>query len=81
MPGEYVDVLVEFIPSTVKVYDYSLAVNVLGVGDMLLSTPITAECIVAPAKLLNREVQFGECFLRCTPTQLFLPTSSVLAQN
>jgi len=31
---------------------------------MLLSTPITAECIVAPAKILNREIQYGECFLR-----------------
>ena len=63
-PGEQVELQIEFIPCTVKVYDYSLAIDVLGVGDMLLCTPITAECIVGPLQLINRQVSLGECFLR-----------------
>lgn len=63
-PGESMDILLEFIPSTVKVYDYSLAVDVLGVGDILLSIPISAECIVSTVRLASRELDFGDCFLR-----------------
>jgi hypothetical protein len=63
---ESVEVLIEFIPTTVKVYDYSLAVDVLGVGDILLSIPITAECIISTIKLdlPLRELDFGDCFIR-----------------
>jgi hydrocephalus-inducing protein len=65
-PKESVEVLVEFIPTTVKVYDYSLGVDVLGVGDLLLSVPITAECVVSTVKLdlPLRELEFGDCFIR-----------------
>ena len=63
-PGESMDILLEFIPSTVKVYDYSLAVDVLGVGDILLSIPISAECIVSTVRMATREIDFGDCFLR-----------------
>ena len=63
---ESVEVLIEFIPTTVKVYDYSLAVDVLGVGDILLSIPITAECVISTVKLdlPLRELDFGDCFIR-----------------
>lgn len=65
-PKESTEVLVEFIPTTVKTYDYSLAVDVLGVGDVLLSIPITAECIISAIKvdLPSRELEFGNVFLR-----------------
>ena len=65
-PRESVEVLVEFIPGTVKEYDYSLAVDVLGVGEMLLSVPITATCIISTVKLEipTREIDFGDCFIR-----------------
>ena len=63
-PGEHVDVVLEFIPNTVKIYDYSLAVDVFGVGDILLSIPITAECIVSSVRLSSKEIEFKECFLR-----------------
>jgi hypothetical protein len=62
--GDGIDVVVEFIPSTVKVFDYALAVDVLGVGDCLLSIPVTAECVISPLKLAAREVPFGSCFIR-----------------
>eukprot|EP01033_Poteriospumella_lacustris_P008315 gene8315-5998_t len=65
-PKESVEVLVDFIPTTVKVYDYSLAVDVLGVGDMLLSIPVSAECVISAIQvdLPNRELDFGDVFIR-----------------
>ena len=35
-----------------------------GVGEMLLSVPITADCSVSSLKLTAREIPFGECFIR-----------------
>ncbi len=64
MPGQHMDILLEFIPASVKIYDYSLVVDVLGVGDVLLSVPISAECVVSPVVLEEREIDFGECFIR-----------------
>ena len=42
------------IPGTVKHYDYMLSVDVLGVGDCLLSIPVLAECVISPLKLGTR---------------------------
>jgi len=72
VPGEFVDVVIEFIPNQVKVYDYSLAVDVYGVGDMLLSTPIHAECIVGNIQLAKRDIHYGDCFLRYPYTADFV---------
>lgn len=63
-PGDSQDIAVEFIPNTAKVYKYSLAVDVLGVGDSLFILPITAECIVSNLKLDNRDIHFNDCFIR-----------------
>jgi len=64
LPGQHMDILLEFIPASVKVYDYSLVVDVFGVGDVLLSIPISAECVVSPVLLEEREIDFGQCFIR-----------------
>eukprot|EP01042_Synura_sphagnicola_P007280 gene7280-9325_t len=63
-PDDSIDVTVEFIPGSVKVYSYSLAVDVLNVGEMLLSIPINAECFSSTLTLQERDIQYGECFLR-----------------
>jgi hydrocephalus-inducing protein len=63
-PGQHVNVSIEFIPSSVKVYDYSLAVDVLGVGESLLSVPISAECKVMSLKLVERDIMYGDVFIR-----------------
>jgi hydrocephalus-inducing protein len=47
LSGDYIEVVVEFIPGSAKIYDYVLSVDVLGVGDMLLNIPIAAECVVS----------------------------------
>lgn len=72
VPGEFVDVVIEFIPNQAKVYDYSLAVDVYGVGDMLLSVPIHAQCIVESIQLAKRDVHYGDCFLRYPYTADFV---------
>lgn len=75
LPGQFTDVLLEFIPTTVKLYDYSLAVDILGVGDILLSIPISAECIISTVRLEGKEVDFGECFIRYPYERLFKLTN------
>ena len=80
VPGEFIDITIDFIPQQVKVYEYSLAVDVLGVGEMLLSTPITAECIVEQVQIAKREVTYGDCFLKYPYVEDFVlinPSQSV----
>jgi hypothetical protein len=64
LSGDHIEVVVEFIPGSAKIYDYVLSVDVLGVGDMLINIPIVAECVVSPLRLGAREVPFGDCFIR-----------------
>ena len=62
--GQSVEVTIRFTPNTVKVYDYTLAVDIEGVGEVVSSVPLTAECIVSTVKLPQKEIAFGDCFLR-----------------
>eukprot|EP01041_Mallomonas_annulata_P003640 gene3640-7257_t len=62
--GSSLDVVVDFIPTTVKIYAYTLVVDIQDVGEMLMSIPITAECIAASLRLEHRDIQYGECFVR-----------------
>ena len=75
-PGGYVDVLVEFIPGTIKTYDYTLAADVAGVGEILLSVPIAAECFVSTLQIGQRELPFGDCFIRYPYEQALLLTNA-----
>ena len=63
-PGEGMDISVDFIPTSAKVYEYSLDVDVLGVGESLYKVPILAECVVGGIKLTQKELSFGESFIR-----------------
>jgi hypothetical protein len=62
--GDCESVEVVLISKTVKSYDYFLNVDVETVGVGLLTVPITAECQVPEIKLLEREMAFGDCFVR-----------------
>jgi hypothetical protein len=64
LPGGKQQITVDFISTNVKRYDYYLTVDVEGVGEGLLSIPITAVCEVPSVKLLNDEVKYGMCFMR-----------------
>ena len=63
-PGEFVDITIDFIPSAVRVYNYTLNVDVLGVGESLHSIPLLAECIAGSLKIHQKELVFGESFIR-----------------
>ncbi|EGB10058.1 hypothetical protein AURANDRAFT_62593 [Aureococcus anophagefferens] len=63
-PGETVRVSVTLTPMSVKVYDFYLVVDVPGVGDALLSLPISAECLVPDVTVAEQELDFERCFLR-----------------
>ncbi|KAH8070819.1 hypothetical protein JL721_4732 [Aureococcus anophagefferens] len=63
-PGETVRVSVTLTPMSIKVYDFYLVVDVPGVGDALLSLPISAECLVPDVTVAEQELDFERCFLR-----------------
>lgn len=63
-PGETIEITVEFIPSSVKVYNYSLVMDMINLGVAMSRIPLSAECVVSGVRLSNRELNFGECFIR-----------------
>eukprot|EP00935_MAST-01C_sp_MAST-1C-sp1_P000586 g586.t1 len=64
LPGGKQQITIDFISTNVKRYDYYLTVDVEGVGEGLLSIPITAVCEVPDVTLLNDNVKYGMCFMR-----------------
>ncbi|KAJ1445550.1 hypothetical protein M885DRAFT_473458 [Pelagophyceae sp. CCMP2097] len=62
--GEAVTIHLSFTPQAVKVFDFYLVVDVAGVGEALLSIPISAECQVPDVTLAEADVDFGPCFVR-----------------
>ena len=62
--GEEAIVKVDFVSLSVKQYDYHIAVDVVGVGDDLLSIPISALCIVPHVTTDTKRMQFGTAYLR-----------------
>jgi len=63
-PNQRQKVQLDFIPTNVKKYDYYLTVDVEGVGEGLLSVPVTAECFVSDVALSADEIKYDECFMR-----------------
>ncbi|KAF4667893.1 hypothetical protein FOL47_003343 [Perkinsus chesapeaki] len=56
---------VDFIPESIKAYELSLVVDLEGVGQELLSIPISAECGVPSVSFEPVEaLSFGEVFIR-----------------
>jgi len=70
-PGEQQIIQVDLQSSTVKAYEYYLSVDVEGAGQALLSLPLKAVCKVPPVKLLKKELNYGECFIRYPYDQTF----------
>jgi len=62
--GEVVEVKVDFVSLSVKEYDYHIAVDVVGVGDDLLSIPVSALCIVPHVTTGTKRMKFGTAYLR-----------------
>jgi len=68
-PNDQQSVRIDLISTTLKEYEYSLAVDVDGVGKNLLSLPILADCQVPRISVQSREVPYGDCFIRFPYTQ------------
>ena len=59
-----VDIQVDFISTTVRVYEMYLTVDVQNVGEGLLSIPIKAECRLPDVNVAEEQIEYGSCFLR-----------------
>ena len=68
-PGQSQLVQMDLISTTVKAYDYALTVSIEGVGENLLSLPIVADCKVPQITVKNKEVDYGDSFIRFPYTQ------------
>ena len=73
--GASQEIEIVFTPSSIKVYDYTLAVDIRGVGTVIQSLPISAECIVSTVRLAAKELDFGQCFLRYPSVQELVVTN------
>ena len=59
-----VDIQVDFISITVRVYEMYLTVDVENVGEGLLSIPIKAGCRLPDVHVAEEHIEYGSCFLR-----------------
>ncbi|XP_064015890.1 LOW QUALITY PROTEIN: hydrocephalus-inducing protein homolog [Pogoniulus pusillus] len=66
------DVQVTLCSNTVGTYKLALVVDVDGVGQELLSLPLTARCVVPALRVPSPVVPFGRCYLKL-PAQQLLP--------
>ncbi|KAL7682586.1 putative immunoglobulin-like, hydrocephalus-inducing [Plasmopara halstedii] len=71
-PYEEEQITIHFMSLNVKVYHYQLVVGVIGVGADLLAIPINAQCLVPELTVLERELDFGRCFLRYPHKQMLV---------
>lgn len=57
-------ITIDFTPQSVSLYSKQLQLDVLGVGDGLLTVPIDAECAVPKIDIESEVLEFGECYIR-----------------
>ena len=62
-PGHNQKLQVDFIPTNLGRYDKFLVVDVPGVGEGILSIPISAKCIVPAIELSTAELDFKRTFI------------------
>ncbi|KAL5255873.1 hypothetical protein ACHWQZ_G011188 [Mnemiopsis leidyi] len=62
-PGHEQRLQVDFVPTNIGRYDKELVVDVHGVGEAILSVPLTAKCIVPAIELTTRELDFKRTFI------------------
>ncbi|XP_044515296.1 hydrocephalus-inducing protein homolog [Gracilinanus agilis] len=60
----FVAVRVTLCSNTVKKYQLALVVDVEGIGEEVLALLITARCVVPKLRVVNRELNYGYCFLK-----------------
>ncbi|XP_064020122.1 hydrocephalus-inducing protein homolog [Pogoniulus pusillus] len=60
----FVDIQVTLCSNSLGTYELALVVDVDGVGQELLSLPLTARCVVPALHVPNPVVTFGHCYLQ-----------------
>ncbi|NXN12226.1 HYDIN protein, partial [Indicator maculatus] len=66
----FMDIQVTLCSNTVGTYELALVVDVAGVGQELLSLPLTARCVVPAVSVPSPVVPFGRCYLKLPAQQL-----------
>ncbi|XP_068025997.1 hydrocephalus-inducing protein-like [Melanerpes formicivorus] len=66
----FVDIQVTLCSNTLGTYKLALVVDVDGVGQELLSLPLTARCVVPALRVPKPVVTFGRCYLQLPAQQL-----------
>ncbi|XP_068021950.1 hydrocephalus-inducing protein homolog [Melanerpes formicivorus] len=66
----FVDIQVTLCSNTLGTYELALVVDVDGVGQELLSLPLTARCVVPALRVPKPVVTFGRCYLQLPAQQL-----------
>ena len=62
-PGHSQRLQVDFVPTNIGKYSKELVVDVHGVGEAILSVPLTAKCIVPAIQLTTPELDFKRTFI------------------
>nr|XP_006823299.1 PREDICTED: hydrocephalus-inducing protein homolog [Saccoglossus kowalevskii] len=62
-PQSQVEIKVELISNTIKKYDMSVVVDIDGVGEEILSLPISAKCVVPAIAVVTPILDYKRCFL------------------
>lgn len=60
---------VDFLPTLIQEYNVNLIVDIEDVGQGVMSIPIKAKCRVPDVSLVNKALDFGECFIHHPYTQ------------
>ncbi|ESO91099.1 hypothetical protein LOTGIDRAFT_122343, partial [Lottia gigantea] len=63
-PQSEIKITINLISNTIKKYDMKMVVDVEGVGNEILSLPISAKCVVPQIAVLTPVLDYGRCFLR-----------------
>ena len=63
-PQSEQEIKVEICSNTIKRYELHLVVDVEGVGEEVVTLPISARCIVPQITVMSPLLDYGRCFLR-----------------
>ncbi len=69
LPDSTKKIKIEFLSNTCKAYHSHLVVDIVDVGENLLSIPIKANCIVPEVLVSTTKINFGDCFIGYTYSQ------------
>ncbi|XP_077982980.1 hydrocephalus-inducing protein homolog isoform X2 [Glandiceps talaboti] len=62
-PQSEKEIMVELISNSIKKYDMSMVVDIEGVGEEILSLPISAKCVVPAITVVTPILDYKRCFL------------------